>query len=306
MPIIVDYSGISIANLFANGLAAGGDVDEGMLRHMILSQIKAVFVKHRQKYGDLIIAYDAGGNWRKDSYPNYKACRKTNRDGDSKDWDVIFESLNKIKNEIQTIMPYRHIQVRGCEADDIIGVLVHEVYGQTDEPTLIVSSDKDFKQLQMYKNVRQYAVREKKFIDERDPKAFLFEQILRGDKSDGVPNVLSDDDVFVDGRRQTPVMQKKIVEWSKLNEPELIAELGHNYIRNRDMIDLTKTPAEHVATIIKYHADKTAIPDGSQVLNYFIEARLKNLMGSINDFIYNPSNTNQNDTKETTTNRLFT
>lgn len=302
--IILDYSGTAISNLFANGLSAGGHVDEGMLRHMILNQIRTVYTKHRNTYGKMIIAYDAGGNWRRNVYAQYKACRKTSRDGDAKDWDAIFESLNKIKNEIKAIMPYLHIEVYGCEADDVIGTLVHEVFGGTAEKTLIVSSDHDFKQLQEYPNVRQWAAREKKFVDEKDPKGHLFEKIMRGDKGDGVPNVLSPDDCFVEGIRQTPVKKTLIEEMSKLTEEQRETTLGDNYIRNRAMVSLRHTPQEYQDTILAEYRDPKNLPDGMQVFNYFIESKLKNLIGSIDDFLKTPNQT-QNDSIQTTTHRLF-
>lgn len=302
--IILDYSGTAISNLFANGLDSGGNVDEGMLRHMILNQIRTVYTKHRNKYGKMIIAYDAGGNWRRNTYEHYKACRKTSRDGDDKNWDAIFEKLNKIKNEIKTIMPYTHVEVWGCEADDVIGTLVHEVLGGSGDPTLIVSADHDFKQLQEYTNVRQWSAREKKFVDEKDPKGHLFEKIIRGDKGDGVPNVLSADDCLVEGVRQTPIKKAKLEEWGALSEEQREQTLGHNYIRNRSMVDLRQTPAELQTTILSEYRDPKNTPDGLQVFNYFIESKLRNLIGSIDDFLKTP-NQNQNDSIQTTTNRLF-
>ena len=46
-----------------------------------------------------------------------------------------------------------------------------------------------------------------------DPTIYLKEHILKGDTSDGVPNVLSPDNTFVDGLRQRPLSRKKIQSW---------------------------------------------------------------------------------------------
>ena len=43
-----------------------------------------------------------------------------------------------------------------------------------------------------------------------DPIVFLREQIIKGDRSDGVPNILSDDDIFLRDERQKPINKKKI------------------------------------------------------------------------------------------------
>ena len=64
---------------------------------------------------------------------------------------------------------------------------------------MILSGDKDFIQLHKYKNVTQYSPITKKFVNGIDPDEYLYEHILKGDVSDGVPNVLSVDNTFTDG-----------------------------------------------------------------------------------------------------------
>ena len=45
---------------------------------------------------------------------------------------------------------------------------------------------------------------------------FLREQIIKGDRSDGVPNILSDDDIFLRDERQKPINKKRLEEWSNI------------------------------------------------------------------------------------------
>ena len=55
--------------------------------------------------------------------------------------------------------------MEGCEADDVIGALVHNTqeFGNF-EPIMIISSDKDFIQLQKFSNVKQFSPLQKKFL----------------------------------------------------------------------------------------------------------------------------------------------
>ena len=151
--------------------------------------------------------------------------------------------------------------------------------------TLILSGDKDFIQLQKYRNVTQYSPITKKFVNGEDPVQYLKEHILRGDASDGIPNVLSPDNTFVDGLRQRPLGKKKVAAWADNNIHDVLPndETVRNYQRNETLIDLTKSPDELYLKILEeYHNAPEG--DRSKLLNYFIQKRLNNLTESIGDF----------------------
>ena len=101
-------------------------VDEGMVRHMILNSIRNYVMQFKSDYvesdADVILAWDSKHYWRRDFFPQYKLNRKKARDKDSKDWESIFECLNQIKKEIKDYLPYKVVEVHGAEADDIIAV----------------------------------------------------------------------------------------------------------------------------------------------------------------------------------------
>ena len=102
----------------------------------------------------------------------------------------------------------------------------------------MVTPDKDFAQLQTMKNINQYSPIKKGFIKESNPRKQLWELVLKGDTSDGVPNVLSGDQVFVEGVRQTPLRQKAIDQL--MEDPKSMGdEVFRNYQRNRKLIDLS-------------------------------------------------------------------
>ena len=239
--ILMDFSGIAVATIAVNKVN-----DEQMLRHMMLNSIRMYNKKFRDQYGQMIICCDGANNWRRGYFPQYKANRRKSRDTSGFDWAEAFRIMHKVKDEIKENFPYKVIHLEGCEADDIIGTMVEHTqeFGQYEE-VMIVSSDKDFLQLQKYNNVRQWSHILKKEIKDPHPKLNLIDKILSGDTGDGVPNVLSGDDTFVNGERQTPLSKKKkqaIIE--DLTEGELLyaASWYRNYQRNETLIDLTKTP----------------------------------------------------------------
>ena len=122
--IIIDMNQISLASLMMHlNMTKAKLPDESMVRHMILNSVRMYRTMFNEKYGEVILTYDSKHYWRRDFFPQYKSNRKKNRDADSKDWNDIFEILNKIKAEIKDNLPYKFLEVYGAEADDIIATL---------------------------------------------------------------------------------------------------------------------------------------------------------------------------------------
>jgi hypothetical protein len=287
--ILVDLSQVMLSNLMVSMQGHSVEVEEDLLRHMILNSLRSYNVKFAKEFGEMIITCDAGNNWRKTLFPYYKANRKKNRDQSKLDWNAIFTSINKVRDELKDYFPYRVIHVDGCEADDVIGVLCHtlgSILGG--DPILIISGDKDFQQLQVYSNVSQYDPVRKKYLKCNNPNDFLFEHIIRGDVGDGVPNFLSSDDIFVSEGRQTPISSKKVEAWLKELNIKTPAEVFDEkqlkgWIRNERLINLNKTPNE-LAEQITSSFDEQQNKSRDKLFNYFIKFKLKNLMESIGDF----------------------
>jgi len=283
--ILVDMNQISLASVMMHlNITKRDSVEGGMVRHMILNSLRMYRERFFEEYGELVICYDSKHYWRRDIFPQYKAGRKKTRDSSSHDWNDIFEFLNAFKDEMIEFMPYKVLEVYGAEADDIIYTLTHEFESHNDK-TLILSGDKDFIQLQRYKNVTQYSPITKKFIDGMVWNEYLDEHILRGDTSDGVPNVLSPDNTFVDGLRQRPLGKKKIQSWVEHNIEDVLPndEVKRNFQRNKKLIDLTEAPQELFSEITKTWKEAKTNPR-SKLLNYFIQNRLSDLMDCIGDF----------------------
>jgi 5'-3' exonuclease len=279
---IVDLNQVMISNYMTQiGNHTNIAVDENLFRHMVLNSIRSINKKFSQEYGDIVIACDSARSWRKEIFPYYKANRKKARENSELDWSAVFNSLNKVREELKEFFPYRVIQVEHAEADDIIGSLVDEFHGL---PILIVSGDKDFVQLQCYMNVKQYDPVRKRFITHNNPAQFVREHIIKGDMGDGVPNFLSPDNSYVVGVRQKPIRSKKLSEWVSM-EPEQFCDetMLRNYKRNQQLVDLQFVPKNiREETIRQYNAQSGK--DRAKLFNYFVEHKLKNLMESIGDF----------------------
>ena len=285
--ILVDLNQVLISNLMAQtrGQPDKTTANEEMIRHMVINSLRGFNVKFKTKYGKMVLCSDAGDPWRRDNFPHYKYSRKKGREESSFDWDNIFNIITNIKNEIKENFPYVVMYNERCEADDIIATLVKYYYQH--EPIMIVSGDKDFIQLQFYKGVDQYAPIQKKMVgfDEEgiriDAKEFLLEQIMKGDRSDGIPNILSPDDCFVTGEKQKPMTKKRLEEYSDIENHT--DEIRTNWLRNSKLIDLNQIPQVYEDAIINsYRSYK--VNDRSKLLTYFIENKLKSLMENIGDF----------------------
>lgn len=282
--IIMDLSQVMISNLMVQlGNHTNAEIEEDLLRHMILNSIRAYNVKFKAQFGEMIIAADAGHNWRRQVFPYYKANRRKNREKSEINWTVVFETLNKVREELKEHFPYRVIHVDGAEADDIIGTIVQE-HGDTNEKILILSGDKDFVQLQRYMNVQQFDPVQKKWRKTNDPDRFIKEHIMRGDTGDGVPNFLSADDTFVVGSRQKPISQKKLDLWLDQDPQKFCDEkMLRGYLRNQQLVDLNFIPAEIKKEVLAQFEEQKG-KGRDKLFNYFIERRLKILLESINEF----------------------
>jgi len=253
---------------------------------MILNSIRMYRQEYKEEYGEPVLTWDSKHSWRKDYFPQYKAGRRKGREKSSLNWDKIFTVLNNIKQEIKENLPYKNLEVYGAEADDIIGVLIKDPKKWFTEKRMIISGDKDFIQLQKYPFVQQWSPITKKTINGYDPNVYIQEHILKGDTSDGIPNVLSPDNTFTDGLRQRPLSRKKIETWvgeNTKNIPSWNDEVKRNYQRNSMLIDLSNTPDDIETKILE---DYKNAPSGNRkkLLNYFIKNRLKTLTESIGEF----------------------
>jgi 5'-3' exonuclease len=279
--ILIDLNQVLLAGLMAQISNKSVNLEEDLIRHLILNIIRTHVKNFKGEYGEVVLCCDNRKYWRKEYFPYYKAGRKKTREKSNLDWHLIFSMLDKFKQELRESFPYKVIDVENAEADDIIGTLAPRQ--SVHEKVLIISSDGDFIQLQKYKNVKQYNPIQKKFIKSVNPILELKEKIIKGDKGDGIPNILSPSDCFVRDLRQKPitkgVLEKLLSE--DHNKWDENSKIG--YSRNEMLIDLNMIPTELKQKIINTY-EETKPATKQKMLSYFIEHKLKNLMDVIEEF----------------------
>ena len=275
--ILIDFTQTVIAGMMAQLKVNDGEVSEDLVRHMILNSLRNYQKRYQSDYGEMVLCTDSAHTWRKDFYPLYKANRKKTREQSDLDWQLIFDTLHKVKMEIKENFPYRYMYVESAEADDIIAVLTKHAT----EDVLIISGDKDFLQLQKYDYVTQWSPNLNRFVECENPSLFLKEHILKGDKSDGVPNILSRDDVFDTGTRQTPLRKNILTTYLRI-DIQKDDKYYRNYLRNQTLIDLEFIP-EDLEKKILIEYDKN-VPVKGKVFDYLRTHRLNELLNHTEDF----------------------
>lgn len=285
--ILIDLNQVLLSGIMAQIAGQKGiKLEESLVRHMILNVLRTHVRNFKNEYGEVVLCCDNRKYWRKDYFPFYKAGRKKARDKSDLDWHLIFDMLSKFKVELKENFPYKVIDVEGAEADDIIGTLVPKYIAH--ENIVIVSSDGDFLQLQMYNSkgnfkVKQYNPAQKKFLLSKDPLEELKIKIIGGDKGDGIPNILSSSDTFVRELRQTPITKGKLEKYLKENHNDYDDMAKTGFTRNQVLIDLRNIPVDISEKIINSYEETKPAPK-NMLLNYFIENKLKNLMDVIEEF----------------------
>lgn len=283
MAILLDLSQIAISNLMASPNIKKGDVDENLIKHMVINSIRAYKKKFGAEYGQIVICCDASHYWRKDIFPHYKGQRKAGRKKSKFDWGEVFAAINNFKADLKEYFPYKVLEVHGAEGDDIIAIIAKN----TNEKTIIIGSDKDYRQLLSNSLVKQYSPTQKEFLEVECPKEFLNALIITGDKDDGIPNIKSDADTFmIESKRQSPIKKAEIASWKKCSKPEEFCEnrmMLDNHLRNKELIDFDYIPKDLIkAVLVEY--DIPARGSKAKITQYFMDNRMKMLLKDLGDF----------------------
>jgi len=283
--MLIDLNQVLISNLMQHmkQLSKEYGFSEHLIRHMAINTIRANVKQFKSKYPNVILCCDNKKYWRKEYFPFYKSQRKVDREASGLDWSMIFDTLNAIRDEMKTYFPYKVLDVEGAEADDVIAVLTARLAPSSD--ILILSSDKDFGQLQKYPNVTQYSPILKKYIKIDNPKMFIREHVLRGDRGDGIPNFLSPDNTFAAGERQKVLNTKRLQEWISQDAETFCTNdtMLRGFKRNQTLVDFDYIPSDIQKKIVDaFESAKPATKE--RMLNYFIDKGLKVMIESISDF----------------------
>jgi hypothetical protein len=288
MAILVDFSQTVIASTIriSSGKTGIDEPNVDIIRHVVLDSIRKHRMKYKGEFGEIIVCVDGRNSWRKGVFPYYKAHRKLAKQKSDIPWDLVFECIDILKQELREFFPYKVVEVETAEADDVIAILTRELTSKG-EKVMIISSDKDFKQLQTYPGVSQYSPLQDKQLEEIDPLGYLKGHIIMGDKGDGIPNIMSDDDVFVtDGKRQKPCGPAKVNQWIDKEPDDFCTNdtMRRNYDRNKVLVDLIHCVPEGLQEEIQQTFNEAHSAPRAGLLDYFTSNRLRNLTGKLQEF----------------------
>ena len=275
--ILLDANQIAISHLMVRSKIEDG-IHIDSIRKSIVRVMGRIHKRFRSEYGSMICCYDDKNYWRREAFPQYKRNRKIEREKSKYDWDQVFSVLNTIRDEIKENLPYKVIQVSTAEADDIIASIVIDSSKQeSPEKTLILSADKDFIQLHKYDFVTQYDPIRNRWIENENPVQYLQEHIIKGDRSDGIPNILTCDDAIVTGKPQKKMSKEKITSLASMNPQDFTNFIRlRNWKRNSQLIDLSKIPEEVVNNIL--NTNVSTIPNDRVKINYFIDNNIQDIL----------------------------
>lgn len=257
-------------------------VTEELVRHIILYVIQKHNGRFRNEWGKLVIAADGRDYWRRTMFPYYKHGRKKVRDKSPIDWKKVMSILSMIRDEIATEFSYPVVYDDNAEADDVIATIVQ---ANPSEPIMILSGDHDFKQLHASaSNLKQWDINHHRFVTTDEPLLYLKEHIIRGDGGDGIPNILSPDNVFAIGIRQRPIRKEKLDVWMPLPAEQFCTpEMLRNFQRNKALIDLTQIPPSIQEKILDTYKSQLSKPS-KRPFNYLFKHGMSKMMENVSQF----------------------
>lgn len=296
--------------------------------HLLFSNIRYSKREFSNTYGETVIAIDSRSNWRKKVYPKYKEKRKKDREESDIDFEDFFKLMNYSKDVLKNYFPFKVIEVNEAEADDVIAIL-----SNYNEKNIIISTDKDYKQLLKNKNIKLFNPIDKKFIELEDNELddWILEHTIKGDESDGVPRII-DNTIFTDefikylkdndvyeyevynvlklelGKKLIDDFEKKydksVYKKERFMYKKFIQDLDNNLNKNplyKENLERNKilVLAENIPEYIKNKTietfeNTTYSFDPIAMLNFFEENKLKQLSNSIQDFYLTGSKVNLN------------
>ncbi len=276
MAILVDANQIAISHLMVQHKIEDG-INIDRIRYSIIRVLGRI-QRRFSEFGEMILCYDDKNYWRREEFPFYKKNRKKERETSKYNWDEVFSVLNTIRDEIKESFPYRVIQVDGAEADDVIAsICIFNEKREKPEDILILSADKDFIQLHKYESVKQYDPIRNRWIEHENPVQYLQEHIIKGDRSDGIPNILTCDDAIVTGKPQKKMSKEKITSLASMDPEDFTNFIRlRNWKRNSLLIDFTNIPQNVVDKILTtYHEE---LKCNTIKIEYFISNNIQELI----------------------------
>lgn len=288
---LIDFSGLLHSSYHAQvrfDRSLSSDFERyAMWRYLLINMILKQKNKHQPD--EVVLCIDRK-SWRRDYFKYYKAGRVlARRKQDDFNYEEFKKTSNEFIEEMRENFPFKIIESDRAEGDDCIAVLAHEL-SKEKRPVVVISRDKDFKQLLKLDGVTMYDPMANKFVEESDPNMYLLEHILRGDSSDSIPNMFSDDDVFVnEGKRQKPITKKLIAELFELGMDKFVVKNGlvDKYDRNRKLVELSdETIPTDVWNDIVYKYRNISPPQNyMKILQFLRKHNMRTLIDKADSFL---------------------
>lgn len=265
--LIIDGNSMAYRNVFSAVKLMPEDNDEFYFwRHIMVENILQVISKFEPDR--VVLVFDTKSSWRKNIYPEYKAHRKDNRDKSPVNFDKFYPIFTNFQTELkEAFSNFYVLSLSGCEADDIIAVLIREKF--SDDEVIIISTDSDMHQL-MSDKVKQYDIIKQQFHNSMNPKLELDIKILSGDRSDNIKPIRA---------KIGPVTAEKILNEGLdkflIENPDLV----QNWEMNRTLIDFNFIPDYVSKTIINtYDGFERKSINSNTMIKFLTMNRLRKIM----------------------------
>lgn len=255
--ILVDLSGVGYHTLI-DLYKDGGRPELPEVERILIKYIKNLEEYHGPTFGKVIICIDSKPYWRSDIHKGYKQQRKAQQVKTDYNYDQCSQDIGEVASGLHEVVPYDILSVANMEADDLIAVLSLK----DEEKILIISSDKDLTQLQQYKqHVYQFSPYRDGLIFHHVVEYNLLEHIAKGDRGDGIPNIFSPLDFFMNptGARQKSVSEAILAELTEYypdnleNCPLLENGILERFKENETLVDLREIPKNLVDLVLKHY-----------------------------------------------------
>lgn len=285
--VLVDFSHLFHRYLFANKNTI--EQNFSFLAHLLLNSLIDTIDQFKiNKSNVLILALDGSrkDGWRRKVFPFYKANRD-NKPDDGFDWKSFYNVLNDITDILRTSTDIHVIRHDNAEADDVIYVGT-KIFKES----IIISSDKDFLQLQS-NTVKQFDPIKKAYINLKDKgfndaKEYLKYHICMGDKIDNVPGIKK-------GWGEKTI-KKNLHDLGSLFKKETdLKSIKEAYLANEILISLEKLPPVIDKDIEnEYNSIKTSNYNYMNLFEFCKKHKLKKIMDNVQKFKFEENN-NLND-----------
>jgi 5'-3' exonuclease len=295
-----------------------------MYFHLMLKSLIGIKKLTGVKSDKVVLCID-GNSWRKQLYPEYKAHRKTKRDKEKSefDWKEFFKVTDELLSIIEKTTKIKVLRSPNAEGDDSIFVL-SKYLSDRNIQSVIVSSDKDIKQVLRHDNVEMYDPILREYITGYDTKSLLT-HVLQGDSGDNIPSIKDStefDPEFIKHLKVSGIHLTKVEDVTKLEvfrnildeydgknvyKPARFGPVGAQKIvdagnvrnilrenplyakhfkRNRKLIDMRKVPIEIKEDIIRVFEEYPVCKNDLFTLqDWVVSHKMKDILKNISSLL---------------------